>query len=104
MLKLGFEFASDDRPLLTVIMFYNPAALASAVILVAAGPPYAGPPPAPLANTLDEPCTTAVHVRSPTLPMFMPSANTSGDPPIKGAVWTQQHTGQAHGFRCAVLW
>ena len=84
-------------------IYYNPAALASAVILVAAGPPYAGPPPAPLANTFGEPCTTAVHVLSPTLPMLIPSAITLGDPPIKGAVWTQQHTGQAHGKRCGVF-
>ena len=103
MLKFGLLFASDDNPLFTVIVYYNPAALDSAVLLVAAGPPYAGPPPPPLANTLGEPCTTAVHVLSPTLPMLIPSANTLGDPPTNGAVCTQQQTGQAHGLRCGVF-
>ena len=77
--------------------------VACSVTLVAAGPPYAGPPPAPLANTLGEPCTTAVHVGSPTLPMLIPSAKTLGDPPRRGAECTQQQTGQAHGKRCGVF-
>ena len=62
-----------------------------------------GPPP--LANTFGDPCITTVQVGSPTLPIGLPSAITFGDPPIKGAVCTQQQTGQLHGRRCGVfLW
>ena len=48
-------------------------------------------------------CATAVQVGSPTLPIGIPSAKTLGEPLFRGAVWTQQQTGQAHGNRCGVF-
>ena len=80
-----------------------PALARSFARLVASGPAYAPPEPAPLANTFGDPCATAVQVGSPTLPTGIRSAKTLGEPPLKGAVCTQQHTGQAQGFKCGVF-
>ena len=80
-----------------------PALARSFARLVASGPAYAPPEPAPLANTFGDPCATAVQVGSPTLPIGIPSAKTLGEPARKTAVCTQQQTGQAHGTRCGVF-
>jgi len=75
LLKLGFDSASDFNPCCT-LMFYADI-------------------------TLGDPCITMVQVLSPTLPKFLPSANTVLDPPINGA-WCTQHFGP-HGRLCGVL-